>query len=152
MIAAFVRYASRRCRAAPTLAGLLAASITACASPSGGPAELIGTWRLLRANVPVPEACSTATLTFRRDGTFEGSSGALKTTGRYATTGGKSNYRLRLDQLEYSGTENCQGVTARDMQASTANVLDLAFEREGRDFRLSAPLPSDAYIVYTRSN
>jgi hypothetical protein len=151
MISAYVRCASRSHRAL-VIVGSLAAFVTACASPTGGPAELIGTWRLLRANSPVPEACSSATLTFRRDGTFEGSSGTLKTQGRYATSGGKNNYRLKLEQLEYSGAENCQGMTARDMQANTASVLDLTFERDGHDFRLSAPPPSDVYIVYTRAN
>jgi hypothetical protein len=130
--------------------GLFVASMTACAS--GGPADLIGTWRLLRANAPVPEACSAATLTFHRDGTFEGNSGTLKTTGRYVATGRKNNLRLKFDQLEYSGAKNCQGFTASDMQANTVNVLDLAFERDGHDVRLSVPLPSDVYIVYTRTN
>ena len=125
--------------------------MAACAS-GGSPADIIGTWRLLRANAHVPEACSAATLTFHRDGTFEGSSGTLKTRGRYVATGRKNILRLKLDQLEYSGAENCQGFTARDMQANTVNELDLAFERDGHDFRLSMPLPSDAYIVYTRAN
>lgn len=151
MIAAYGRCAGVHARARLFLAALAAVVVAACAS-GGAPAELIGTWRLLRANAPVPEACSTATLTFRRDGTFEGSSGALKTRGRYATTGSKNDYRLKLEQLEYSGAENCQGFTARDMQANNISVLDLAFEREGHDFRLSLPLPSEAYIVYTRAN
>jgi len=150
MFAAFVRYASRPDRACLVFVGLFAAFVAACAS--GASTELIGTWRLLRANAPVPEACSAATLTFNRDGTFEGSSGTLKTRGRYVTTGRKNSYRLKFEQVEYSGAENCQGFTARDMQANNADALDLAFEREGRDFRLSAPLPSDVYIVYTRAN
>jgi hypothetical protein len=133
------------------VASLFAAALAGCAS-SNGTSELVGRWRLLRASTPVPEACSSATLTFRRDGTFEGSSGTLQTRGRYSTAGAKNSYRLRLEQLEYSGAENCQGVKASDMQASTVNVLELAFERDGHDFRLSAPLPSDAYIVYTRAN
>ncbi len=151
MIAGYARCAGGRARAGLILGVLAAALMAACAS-GGAPAELIGTWRLLRANGPVPEGCSTATLTFHRDGTFEGSSGTLKTRGRYVTTGSRNNYRLKLEQLEYSGAENCQGFTARDMQANTINVLELVFEREGHDFRLSAPLPSDAYIVYTRAN
>ena len=152
MISANVHYATRRHRARRVFAGLFVACIAVCASGCDGPTQLVGTWRLLRASTPVPEACSSATLTFRRDGTFEGTSGTLKTHGRYSTTGAKNNYQLTLAQLEYSGAENCQGVAARDMQASTINVLGLAFERDGHDFRLSAPLPSDAYIVYTRAN
>jgi hypothetical protein len=134
------------------IAGLFVALVAASASGCGGPSELVGTWHLLRASTAVPEACSSATLTFRRDGTFEGTSGALRTRGRYSTSGAKNSYRLKLEQLEYTGTENCQGVTARDMQANNVNVLELAFERDGHDFRLSMPLPSDAYIVYTRAN
>jgi hypothetical protein len=152
MIAAYVRYAGGRHRARPIFAGLFAALAAACASGAGGPDELIGTWRLSGASAPVSEACSAATLTFRRNGTFEGSSGTLKTRGRYSATAGKDAYRLKLDKLEYSGTENCQGVTTRDMRAETVNVLDLAFEREGRDFKLGVPNAPDAYILYTRVN
>ena len=151
MIAVNARRAAGRLRARLLLAVVAAALMAACAS-GGPPGELVGTWRLLRANGPVPEGCSSATLTFHRDGTFEGISGTLKTRGRYVTTGRKNDYLLKLEQLEYSGAENCQGFTARDMQANTVNVLDLVFERDGHDFRLSAPLPSDAYIVYTRAN
>ena len=67
-------------------------------------------------------------------------------------SGSKNSYRLKLDQLEYSGDENCQGFTARDMQANAIDVLDLEFERDGHDFRLSVPLTNDAYMVYTRGN
>jgi hypothetical protein len=151
MTARYALCAGGRSRARLIL-GLLAAALLAACASRGAPAELIGTWRLLRANGPIPEGCSTATLTFHRDGTFEGSSGTLETRGRYVASGGKKSYRLKLEQLQYSGAENCQGFTAHDMQAETINVLDLAFEREAHDIRLSAPLPSDAYIVYTRAN
>ena len=151
MIATYARYAAGRARARLVLGALAAVVLAACAS-GGSPSQLIGTWRLLRANVPVPEGCSSATLTFRRDGTFEGTSGSLTTRGRYETTGSKNMYRLKLEQLEYSGAENCQGISARDMQANAIEVLDLVFERDGHDFRLSVPLPSDGFIVYTRAN
>jgi hypothetical protein len=149
-----LRFRNRQDRSRLLLVAVFGACavLGACASPTGGPAELIGTWRLSGASAPFPEACSTATLTFRRDGTFEGNSGALKTRGRYSTIQHKDGYQLKLDQLEYSGTENCQGVTARDMRARTVDVLDLAFEREGHDFRLYAPVVRGAYILYTRAN
>ena len=134
-----------------TAAAVQLPSMLAAQTAAGSIQPLVGTWQLLRASTPVPEACSAATLTFRRDGTFEGTSGTLKTRGRYSTSGAKNSYRLKLEQLEYSGAENCQGVTARDMQANNASVMNLAFERDGHDFRLSAPLPSNAYIVYTRA-
>ena len=50
-----------------------------------------------------------------------------------------------------SGADSLKSCPSRS-KASTINVLGLAFERDGHDFRLSAPLPSDAYIVYTRAN
>ena len=150
MVTVSVRHASRAGRARLLAIALSGIFSVACAS-GPGPAELIGTWRVLRASTPVPDACAAATLTFRRDGSFEGSSGTLKTRGRYSATGAKNSYRLKLEQLEFSGAENCQGVPARELQANNVGVLDLAFEREGHDFRLSVPLPSDAYIVYTRA-
>jgi hypothetical protein len=150
MNTAYRRCVLGRARALPILVGLIGALLVSCAS--GASTQLLGTWRLLRANGGVPEACSDATLTFHRDGTFEGTSGALKTHGRYVTTGRKNNYRLKFEQLEYSGAENCQGFTARDMQANNVDVLDLEFIRDGLDFRLSTPLASDLSIVYTRAN
>jgi hypothetical protein len=99
----------------------------------------------------VPSACADTTLTFHADGTFEGYSGTLTTRGRYSTTAHKDSYQLKLVPRQYRGTKNCQGATARDM-GMRVNVLDLAFEREGHDFRLSAPVVRGAYILYTRAN
>jgi hypothetical protein len=152
MIAAYVRCASRRDRARLIFAGLFVAVLAACAGGTGAPAELIGTWRLSGASAPVPEACATATLTFRRNGTFEGSSGTLKTSGRYSTTAEADSYRLKLDRLKYSGTENCQGVTKRDVSADMVTELYLAFAGDGRGLRLTPPVARESYIEYTRAN
>jgi hypothetical protein len=147
-----LRFHNREDRARRVLVAVFCAGAVLSACASGGPAELIGTWRLSSASAPFPDACSTATLTFRPDGTFEGTSGTLKTRGRYSTIAHKGSYQLKLDQLEYSGTANCQGVTAPEMRGRTVDVLDLAFQREGHDFRLYAPIIRGAYILYTRAN
>ena len=152
MSAAYVRCASPRDRARLLLAGLLAAALAACASSTGGPAELIGTWRLSSASGTLPDACANATLTFNRDGTFDSWSGAVESRGRYITRARKDGYDLKLERLEFGGRENCQGVAATYIRDHQVGTVNLAFERDGHDFRLTAPELLGAYIVYTRAN
>jgi hypothetical protein len=152
MIAAPVRYAGRLHRARLIAAALLAAVVAACASGTGGPAELIGTWHLSSTSGELPEACATATLAFHRDGTFDSRSGTLVSRGRYATTAREHGYRLKLERLEFNGTENCQGIATSYMREHQVSTVDLAFEDGGRTFRVTAPALLGAYIVYTRAN
>ena len=145
---------AKRYRVQQIIATATTVVLAACAPrlQLGGPAALIGDWRLAGASQPIPDGCADTTLTFHADGTFDGHSGTLVTRGRYFTTAHEHSYRLRLERREHSGTENCQGVTAQALPAHSVSNLDLAFEREGRDFRLSAPVARGAYILYTRAN
>jgi hypothetical protein len=152
MSAADVRCPSRRHGARLILTGLFAATLTACASSNGRPAELIGTWRLSGLSGQLPEACASATLTFNRDGTFDSRSGGVESRGRYATKARKDGYDLKLERLEFGGHENCQGVAARYMRDHQVSTVNLTFEHDGHDFRLTAPELAGAYIVYTRAN
>jgi hypothetical protein len=153
MLAAHGLYARRRDSARLILAGLFAALLAACASSSGGPAQLIGTWHLSSTSGELPEGCSTSTLTFNRDGTFDSRSGGVESRGRYATKAIKGDgYDLKLERLEFGGRENCQGVAATYMRDHQLSTVNLAFERDGHDFRLTAPDLLGAYIVYTRAD
>jgi hypothetical protein len=136
------------------LVATIAALLAACAVSLqlGGPNELFGDWRLSGASQPLPEDCADTTLTFHPDGSFDGRSGTLVTHGRYFTSARKHDYWLRLERREFSGGENCQGITARAMASHGMSDLDLAFERDGREFRLTAPIVRGAYILYTREN
>ena len=149
MSAGCVQWLRRRNRARSILGGLLAARLAAC---SAGPTELIGTWRLSNASGTLPDACSNATLTFNRDGTFDSWSGAVESRGRYVTKARKDSYDLKLERLEFGGRENCQGVTATYMRDHQVSTVNLAFERDGHDLRLTAPELPGAYIVYTRAH
>jgi hypothetical protein len=131
------------------LAGLFAAWLAACA---GGPAKLIGTWRLSSTSGTLPDACANATLTFNRDGTFDSWSGGVESRGRYVVKARKEGYDLKLERLEFGGRENCQGVGATYIRDHQVSAVTLAFERDGNDFRLTAPELAGAYIVYTRAN
>jgi hypothetical protein len=154
MVATALRRGSNRYRAPPFVAAAVAALLAACAATPqlGGPAELIGSWRLSGASEPIPAGCEDTTLTFQPDGTFAGRSGTLVTRGRYFTTAHEHSYRLRLERREFIGAENCQGITARTMAARSVSDVDLKFERERRDFRLTAPIARGAYILYTRAD
>jgi len=131
---AHVRCAGQRRHAKLVLAGTLAAVLAACASGE------------------LPEACATSTLTFNRDGTFDSRSGSVESRGRYAAKPRKDGYDLKLERLEFGGHENCQGVAATYMRDHQVSTVSLAFERDGHDFRLTAPELGGAYIVYTRAN
>ena len=148
---AHVRCAGQRRHAKLVLAGTLAAVLAACAS-SAGPAALIGTWHLSSTSGELPEACATSTLTFNRDGTFDSRSGSVESRGRYAAKPRKDGYDLKLERLEFGGRENCQGVGATYIRDHQVSAVTLAFERDGNDFRLTAPELAGAYIVYTRAN
>jgi hypothetical protein len=152
MSAAHVRCARKRGRARLVLEAALVCFLSACASSSGAPAELIGTWRLSSTSGQLPDTCTTSTLTFNRDGTFDSRSGTVESRGRYAAKARKDGYDLKLERLEFGGRENCQGVAASYMRDHQVSTVSLAFERDGHDFRLTAPELRGAYIVYTRAN